>query len=67
MKNDIRSYLAQHNNAQLVSSIVRGSLARAFVVRLAALLTVVGIGTALFFLVSPAAGFVALVVGIFLL
>lgn len=66
MKN-IDGYLAQHRNARLVSSLVRGSLAQAFAVRLAVRLAAVGIGTALFFLVSPAAGFVALAVGIFLL
>jgi hypothetical protein len=67
MKNDIRSYLAQRSNAKLVSEVVRGSLGRTFAAKLLARTLVVGAASAVFFLVSPAAGFVALAVGIFLL
>lgn len=67
MKNDIRSYLAQRSNAQLVSGLVRDSLARAFVAKLLARALVLGVASAVFFLVSPTAGFIALAVGIFLL
>ena len=67
MKNDLRSYLAQHSNARLTAGLVRDSLAHAFVAKLLARTLVVGAASAVFFLVSPAAGFVALAVGILLL
>ena len=67
MKNDIRTYLAQQSNAQLVAGLVRDSLAHAFVAKLLARTVVVAAASAVFFLVSPTAGFVALAVGIFLL
>jgi len=66
MKN-IDSYLAQNRNARLVSSLVRTSLAQTLAAKLAARAVVLAGASALFFLVSPAAGFVALAVGIFLL
>lgn len=67
MKNDLRTYFAQQHTAKLAAEAARDSLARAFVAKLLARTLVVGIASAVFFLVSPAAGFVALAVGLFLL
>ena len=67
MKNDLRTYLAQHSNARLTAGLVRDSLAHTLVAKLLARTLVVGAASAVFFLVSPTAGFVALAVGIFLL
>jgi len=67
MKNDIRTYLAQHSNAKLVSEVVRGSLGRTFAAKLLALVAVLTVATTVFFVASPTAGFIALAVGLFLL
>jgi len=67
MKNDLRTYFAQQHAAKLAAAAARESLGQVFVAQLLARTLVVGAASAVFFLVSPAAGFVALAVGIFLL
>lgn len=71
MKNDtstaLTNYFAQQRSNRIVVETVRESLARTFFAKLVARVVVLAIGTALFFFASPAAGFVALAIGLFIL
>lgn len=71
MKNDtqtaLTNYFNQQRTARIVTETVRDSLAQAFFAKLVARTAVAAVGTALFFFASPAAGFIALVVGLFIL
>ena len=67
MKNNLRTYFAQQHAAKITAEVVRESLAQTLVAKLLARTAVLAVASAVFFLVSPTAGFVALAVGLFVL
>lgn len=71
MKNDMKTaltnYFDQQRTARIVTETVRETTAQTFAVKLMARALVSAIGLALFFTASPTVGFVALMIGLFIL
>ena len=71
MKNDMQTaltnYFAQQRKARIIAETVRETTAQTFAVKLAARALVSVIGLVLFFTASPTVGFVALMIGLFIL
>lgn len=71
MKNDMQTvlsnYFAQQRKARIITETVRETAAQTFIAKLVARMLVTAVGVTLFFAVSPTVGFVALMVGLFIL
>lgn len=71
MKNDMKTaltnYFDQQRTARIVTETVRETTAQTFIIKLMARALVSAIGLALFFTASPTVGFVALMIGLFIL
>lgn len=71
MKNDMQSlltnYFAQQRKARIIAETVRETTAQTFIAKLMARALVSAIGLTLFFAASPTVGFVALMIGLFIL